>query len=96
MSRRPSPLPYTTIRRCVPSRWIWFGPSVSTTSASALKRHESGRRWDQEIASPVVERFWSERRITTSKRRLPSTICETLRPFDSVSRACVTAAGVRP
>ena len=44
----------------------------------------------------MVERSWSERRIITSKRRLPSTICDTLRPFDRASNACVTAAGRQP
>ena len=50
MSRLPSPLPKTTMRRCAFSRWIWFGPSVSSTSASSAQRHMAGRRRDQEIA----------------------------------------------
>jgi hypothetical protein len=36
----------------------------------------AGRGRDEQVAQPVVERSWSDRRITTSKRRLPSTICE--------------------
>ena len=58
---------------------------------------ERGRRGVDDQAgrcSPVVERFWSDRRITTSKRRLPSTICDTTPAISTIaSRASSRAAG---
>ena len=90
MSRRPSVLPKTAMRRWPFSRRIWFGPSASCTSATMRSGTCPVGVAMSRSPRPVVERSWSERRMTTSKRRLPSTICETVRPFDIVSRACVT------
>ena len=84
------------MRRWPFSRSIWLGPSVSSTVAIIRSGTYPVGVAIRRSSRPVVERSWSDNRITTSKRRLPSTICETVRPFDIVSRASVTVAGVRP
>jgi hypothetical protein len=96
MSRRPSPLAETTMRRWPFSRRIWFGPSPSSTLASSRSGTKPLGVETSRSCSPVVDRFSSETRMTTSKRRLPSTICDTTRPLDSASSASVRAAGVMP
>ena len=95
-SRPPEVLASTTMRRRPPSRRIWFGPSVSVTSATC----ESGTQPEgvsiSRPESPSVVRAASGRRTTTSKRRAPSTRRETTRPLESRSSASVTCAGWRP
>ena len=92
----PSVLARTTMRRRVLSRRIWLGPSVSTIWAN----DDSGTRpagvSTISFDSPSVVRSGSASRSTTSWRRLPSMICETTRPFSSVSSVSVTCDGVTP
>ena len=92
----PSVLANTAMRRRPFSRWIWLGPSVSTTVATASSGMRPAGLSISILPSARVERSASLMRRTTSKRLELSATCETTRPLDSVSSASITVLGFSP
>jgi hypothetical protein len=92
----PSVLVITAMRRTPSSRRIMLGPWVNETVAN----DDSGTAPDgvssRSRARALGVRSTSPSRITTSKRRPLSMICDTVWPLAKLSSTWVMAAGVTP
>ena len=77
--------PETTMRRRPSSRWIWFGPSDSSTSASDASGTAPRGVSTSTSASPARVRALSASCSDTAYRRGPSITSATRSPPASIS-----------